>query len=430
MRDILVTLIVFGSIPFIFRRPYIGVLMWAWLGYMNPHRLTWGFAYHMPFSQVIAGVLLLATVFNSQARQRIPMDKLMLVWIIFLVWMGITTALAIYPDYAQSYFIRVVKIQLLTFLTLMLITDLDKLKKLVWVITLSIGFYSIKGGIFTILSGGAFRVWGPPGSFIEDNNGLALSTLMILPLMYYLYSQQQQRLIRYGLLAAMLLSLASAIGSQSRGALLACGAVMGFFWLKSKHKLLTGTLLLLLALIGWNFMPQTWHDRMATLQTYDEDASAMGRINAWIYSINLANDRFIGGGFNSWSDATYQKYSPDADYVVVAHSIYFNVLADHGWLGLILFLTIFFFTWRYLSQVISLTRARTELKDQNTLARMLQVSFVAYFTGGAFLSLSYFDLPWHLVAIAFLLKHHIGEPAAPTPTQRIRSVRYSSKSAA
>lgn len=415
MRDIALLLIVFGSIPFILRKPYIGILMWAWLGYMNPHRLTYGFAYDMPFSQIIAVVLFAAILFNSKDRQKIPMDGLMVVWLFFLAWMTLTTFLAIYPEYAKDYYIRVVKIQLLTFLTLLLINSQDKLNKLIWVIVLSIGFYSIKGGIFTILSGGAFRVWGPPGSFIEENNGLALSVLMILPLMYYLYSKEKRWFVRYGLMAAMFLSFASAVGSQSRGALLAIIAVLGFFWLKTKSKLLTGTLLVILAVVGWHFMPETWHDRMATLQTYDEDSSAMGRINAWIYSINIANDRLLGGGFNSWSDRTFATYSPDAEFVVVAHSIYFNVLADHGWIGLFLFLLIFFLTWRNLSQLIKLTQNQADKKDQHTLAKMLQVSLVAYFTGGAFLSLSYFDLPWHIIAIAFLLKHQSGAAEKPLP---------------
>ena len=42
MRSLVLTLIVFGSIPLIIVKPPVGVLMWSWLGYMNPHRLSWG----------------------------------------------------------------------------------------------------------------------------------------------------------------------------------------------------------------------------------------------------------------------------------------------------------------------------------------------------------------------------------------------------
>ena len=51
------------------------------------------------------------------------------------------------------------------------------------------------------------------------------------------------------------------------------------------------------------------------------------------------------------------------------------------------------------------------------LAKMLKLSMVAYMSGGAFLSLAYFDLPWHIIAMAYLLKHQTnpaftGQPAA------------------
>ena len=39
-----------------------------------------------------------------------------------------------------------------------------------------------KGGAFTLLTAGQFRVYGPPGSIIGDNNQIALALLMVLPL--------------------------------------------------------------------------------------------------------------------------------------------------------------------------------------------------------------------------------------------------------
>lgn len=68
MRDIILTLIVFGSLPFILRNAYIGVLVWSWLSYMNPHRFTWGFAYNFPFAQIVALVLLVAVLFSKEKK--------------------------------------------------------------------------------------------------------------------------------------------------------------------------------------------------------------------------------------------------------------------------------------------------------------------------------------------------------------------------
>ena len=402
MRDILLVALVFASLPFILKRPYIGILVWSWLGYMNPQRLTWSFAYNMPFAQIVALTLLFSLLFTKE-KKTIPINTTTVIWIIFLLWMTLTTILAIYPDRALEFYIRVIKIQAITFLTLMLITNPRRIDLLIWVIALSIGFYSIKGGIFTILTGGQFRVYGPSQSMIGENNALALATLMIIPLFFYLYKTSTNINAKRFLLGCLLLSLISVLGSQSRGALLGICAVGGYFWWQSSSKLFSGLAVLILAMIGFTFMPQSWHERMATIQNYEQDPSAMSRIYAWNYSINLANDKFTGGGLVSWSEQTYKKYEPRATGYFVAHSIYFNVLADHGWTGLILYLLILFLTWQNLSWVIKQTRGDPS-HHFHILAKMIKVSLIAFFSGGAFLSLSYFDLPWHLTALSVLMR--------------------------
>lgn len=401
MRDLFVTLMVLGSLPFIFKRPYIGILVWSWLSYMNPHRLTWGFAYNMPFAQIVA-LVLIAAIFLDKSKKSIPVDKTTIVWGFFLFWMTLSTIFAMYPSSAWAMYDRIFKIQLVTFLTMMLMTDQKKINWLVIVIVLSLGFYSIKGGVFTILTGGGYRVWGPPGSFIEENNSLALATLMVVPLMIYLYQIATDKWLKPLLIIGVILSLASALGSQSRGALLAILALAGYFWISSSYKILTGPLLVMLAIIGFGFMPESWHTRMETIQNYDQDASAMGRINAWEYSINVANDRLFGAGLQSWKLESFMMYAPNPLDVHAAHSIFFGVLGDSGWIGLLLFMTILFMTWGNLNWVIKNT---SSTDHPAKLAKMIKLSMVAYCSGGAFLSLSYFDLPWHLFAIALLMRH-------------------------
>ncbi|EQD61099.1 O-antigen polymerase [mine drainage metagenome] len=90
-----------------------------------------------------------------------------------------------------------------------------------------------------------------------------------------------------------------------------------------------------------------------------------------------------------------------------AHSIYFQVLGEHGFVGLFLFLAIGFFTWRSGSWIIRETRGKPDLHWANTLARMLQVSQIAYATGAAFLSLAYFDLPYYIVVLMEVTKLYI-----------------------
>lgn len=406
MRDILVTLVVFIGCAYTIKKPYIGLLLWAWLSYMNPHRLSYGFAYNMPFAQVTALMLFGSMIFTKD-KKGIPLNSITIPWFIFLFFMGLTSYLGYFQDFALEYYERVVKIQVIVFLTMVLITDMPKLRNLIWAIVVSIGYFSIKGGIFTILSGGSFTVWGPADSMIEGNNELAVAALMTVPLMAYLYQFQEKGWIKKSLLAGMPLSFVAAIGTQSRGALLAFGAVMFFFWMKSDKKIVLAMVFGVLVVAILALMPAKWFKRMDTIETYDQDSSAMGRLNAWEYAFNAANDRLLGMGFDSWSLETFMMYAPNPKDVHAAHSIYFSVLGDHGWIGLLLFLFIFWRSWIFLKRVIKSTDNKPDQVQVNFLARMLQVSFIAYFVGGAFLSLSYFDLPWHLVSFVVILDRFV-----------------------
>jgi probable O-glycosylation ligase (exosortase A-associated) len=371
---------------------------------MNPHRLAWGFAYTMPFAQIVAIILLISLVI-SKDKKRLPANSLVVVWVIFLVWLSISTIFAVYPDLAVLQLQKVLKIQLVTFVTLMLMRDFERVNQLIWVIVFSIGFYSVKGGIFTIMTGGGYHVFGPDGSDIQENNALAVAVLMIIPLMIYLYRYPPRDWVRKIMPYCILFSLASVIGSQSRGAVLAILAVGAFFWWKTKSKLLTAMAFVFLATLVVMFMPQSWHDRVNSISEYQQDSSSMERIRAWEYSIAIANDRLTGGGFASWSPATYYQYEIWSEKAFVAHSIYFSVLNDGGWPGLFIFLLILFLMWRQLHAVIKLTANDPERADYNFLARMLQISIVAFLAGGAFLSLAYFDLAWHFMAITVALNH-------------------------
>lgn len=417
MRDLLIVLILCVGWLYTFKKPYVGVLVWSWLSYMNPHRLAYGFAFNAPFALITALILILVLLFTKE-KQKIPINALTVIWLIFIVFMGVTTLFAFFPENAWIEYVRIIKIQLIIFITIILITDLNKLNQLIWIICLSIGYFSVKGGLFTILTGGSFKVFGPPDSFIGENNALAVAVLMTIPLIIYLHQITHHRWLRMGLLGSAILSFACALGSQSRGALIAFGAVSLFFWLKSRHKFGIGILLAIMAGGLLMFMPESWLGRMNTIQTYEEDASAMGRINAWEYAFNAANHNVLGMGLNSWSPITFAMYAPIPDDVHAAHSIYFSVLADHGWLGLLMFMLIYFMTWRKLSRLIKHTAIDLELREINFLARMLQVSFIAYLVGAAFLSLAYFDLPWHLVSFVILLeKFTTPQNTAPQHTQ-------------
>ena len=404
LRDLLLFGIVFGSIPFILRRPWIGVLMWVWIGVMNPHRLSWGIAYSFPIAQVIAAVTLVALVFSREPL-RLKGGFAAVALASFVLWMCVTTLFALVPESAQLMLERVLKIQLFTFVALLVLYKRIHVIALIWVLVLSIGFYSIKGGLFTLLTGGIYQVWGPADSFIADNNALAVAVTITLPLWAYLFIVHRTWWLRIAIAGALLLSAVSVLGSQSRGALLTIGATALYLWLQSRAKKAAVAIVLVVAgILLVSFMPDTWTERMLTMNVPEEqrDASARGRLDAWGMLTNLAIDRpIVGGGFEPYAREIWDRYHPQYDRPYSAHSIYFSALGEHGFVGLILFLTFWLATWLLARRLARDTANRPEDGWAYWLARMSQASLIAYFVGGAFLDLAYWDVPYYVfVAIA------------------------------
>jgi probable O-glycosylation ligase (exosortase A-associated) len=219
--------------------------------------------------------------------------------------------------------------------------------------------------------------------------------------------------------AAMGLCTLSALGSYSRGALVGILAMLCYLWWKSPKKLLTGGVMLLLLPAAIAFMPAKWSQRMDTIQTYEKDESAMGRINAWKMATNLALDRpLVGGGYDIWNGNIFKRYAPNPDDPHAAHSIYFQALGEHGFVGLALYLGLAFLTVRRCSWIIRQSVKRDDLKWAATLATMVQVSLLGFGVGGAFLSLVYYDVPYYLMALVVctgdLVENTVNAEAAAT----------------
>ena len=403
MRDYLIFAIVFGLLPFIFKRPVIGVLAFTWLSLMNPHRLTYGAAFDFPFAALVAGVTLIGLAFSKEPK-RFPVTNVTVLFIIFTAWITFTTFFALEPKLAWIEWERVMKAFFMVALAMAVLNTEKDIKAFAWVVGLSVAFYGLKGGVFTILSGGVNRVHGPLNSYIADNNDMALALVISVPIIWYLFLNAEKKWLRISLAGVAFFTVVAAVGTYSRGALLAGIAMFVFLWLKGQHKLRTGLALLVILPLILTMMPEQWFDRMQSIGEYKEDASALGRFNAWLFAINVAKNHILGGGFNVFTPGMFFVYAPDPLDPHAAHSIYFRVLGEHGVLGLGIFILFMFFAWRTGTRVQKFCRRKSELKWASDLAGMSQVSLIGFAVGGAFLSLAYFDLYYNIVAILVLME--------------------------
>lgn len=427
MRDGVILLLLVAVTIWSLRQPWIAIMNWTLVSLMSPH-VQFGYAAaDWPVATGVAICALLGLV-TSKEKQNPMIGAAPWCLLAFALWTTATLQFAYYYDDSFPLWVRSMKIWLMIYVTLALVDTRRKLDVFIWMNVIALGYYGVKGGAFTLLTGGNYRVWGP-GGFIEGNNEVALAVIMTIPLMRYLQQQMTNKRLRLVMSGAMGLSAVMALGTYSRGALLGLIAMGSMFWWKSGNRVVWGVLILVLGTAGLSLMPEQWWNRMDTIKTYDADDSAMGRINAWWMAWNLAKDNFFGGGFMVWMPEMFQKYAPVPQDVHAAHSIYFQVLGEHGFIGLMLFLSIGATTWWAARDLVRMGRADPQHQWAADLGGAIQAAMVGYAITGSFLSLAYFDLPYNVMVMAVLARKFVQTQtaaaapprfAAPDPAARMR----------
>jgi probable O-glycosylation ligase (exosortase A-associated) len=422
IRDIAVTLGILGSLPICFLRPWIGILVWAILSFMNPHRLAWDFASDLPFAQLVA-LATLAGFILTRDRKRFLWTRENVLLIALGIWFTITSLFSVYPESAWLKWNEVSKALLMALLCVPLFQDRAKLRILLLTIAASIGFYGFKGGLFVLVTGGRWMVHGPQDTAIASNNDIALALNMCLPLLIYLAREEPRRWAQIMLRAAFVLSVVAVPFTYSRGGMLGLAVVLTvlFFRPKARVFLLATAVAGLFAL--FSLAPAGWLNRVETLNDVESDESANLRLMSWRVARMIAADHpMVGGGLRVLHHReTYDKYLPEYPRAFGhdAHSIYFNLLAENGVVGLGLFLLLVFFSFGTLRRLRRLGRERPDLAWFTNYANMLQASLIAYLATGAFLSVAYFDLAYQLFVIVGILNGMAASQlASPAPVSK------------
>jgi probable O-glycosylation ligase (exosortase A-associated) len=417
MRDLAVFGVVLLGMGATLRYPFVGVLLWAWLTLMVPHENAFGFAQSLPINLMVAVVTLLRWAFSNE-RKVPPLGTFSLV-LLFLIWITINGFQAVDPGWSWPLWDRTWRIILFGILISLTATNRVRIHALIATIVLSLFYYGFKGGLFTLLTGGNYHVVGPDISTIGDNNHLALAILMVIPLANYLRMHLAQRSLRILMTCAMILSLISVLGSYSRGAFLALVGVLFVAWLRAKKKWLYPFVAAAVVIPALAFMPQSYVDRIKTIQTASSDASFEGRVNAWHVAFGYAKDHFpFGAGFSGPElPQVFGQYEPGQD-THAAHSIYFQVLGDNGFVGLAIYLLILLTCFWNSSVIRKRTKGDPELAWAFDLSGMVQLTLFIFCVGGAALSFAYYDLFFMCAGLLSIMRQMIDNQKSSPFRQR------------
>jgi probable O-glycosylation ligase (exosortase A-associated) len=412
LRDIAVLAIYGSLLGLTLTRPFIGVITWYVVSIGSLHKLSYGFSSDLPWAYVTMAVTVVGWIISRKKETKFVATPPILMLIAWGLWVQITTAFALNFAQGEPIWIKFNKIWISTLFMSMFLTSRERILAIVSVLAGCIGFYGAKGALHFLLSG-SLRVDGPPASSLADNNDFGLGCVMMLPLLWYLRTAVPERWQKNAVLVVFGLTLIATFSTDSRGALV--GLIIEFlvFWWKSRQKIRIVAATAVLGAVVYIALPQAYLDRMKTIGTYQNDASAESRLYNWQYAIKVATARpFLGGGMGTFRRDTFQDFGVTIHNALEAHSIYFQALGDQGYPGLLLFLLMWTVTYTSARWIRHRTRGSPDLRWAYDLSFYMQISLVAYAASGAFLSQAYLDLYYALIATTGMTRYVVREALA------------------
>ncbi|MGF1692171.1 putative O-glycosylation ligase, exosortase A system-associated [Photobacterium kagoshimensis] len=421
MRDIVFVVAFLFMLVFAIRRPFIALSLWLWSGLFVPTHWLGGFAASFSYNTAFALLTMLGYCFLRN-KPDFKITGLFVCVLIFCFHTLLTTQFTLaYFELVWLEWIKFFKIILTFIFVCLLVRKKAHFDMVIWAIVLSIGFYGCVEGLKFIASLGGHKIAGPNRHLLSDNNHLAVALCMTIPLAIYLFFQEKNKILKYVLCGITALCVLSVLGTHSRGGLLGLIIIGGYFWMRSGNKVVSLIAICLILSVALFYLPESWFDRMNTIEQADQDGSFMHRVTSWkIHTLMAMDHPVFGGGFKAAQHAhLWQLIALNIDSLsfipspepgekgLAAHSIYFQVIGDHGWLGFMIFALVLLLTYLQLSSIERYYSQDREKHWQYDLAKLLKVSFLAFCAAGAALSLAYLELFWALVAVTNSLYLHL-----------------------
>jgi len=253
-----------------------------------------------------------------------------------------------------------------------------------------------------------------PGSFLTDENDLALTLGMCLP--YPLYMAQsagvssKKKMFFY--IAAVII-VAGIVSTNSRGGFVGLASVVCYMLWMSKQRIRNFLVVIIFAFIAFLAVPSQYIEEIQSI-TEQEDGTRLNRLYLWRVGWTMFADNpvfGVGPGNFSWRVVEYQQQLPDyvpGDQLFgarAAHSLYFTVLPEFGIVGTSIFGLMVFQSF---SRMRKIRKAKTGPPSQKpslevSIASAVTASLVGYFSAGAFISVLYYPHFWYTIGIVAAL---------------------------
>ena len=390
-----------------FVSPLWALMLYLWIAYFRPEMWVWEDSLSTLDISFYAGLLLLVRTVLSPVRFRI--DRRSLLLFAFLLHAGISTWLGVYPAYSWIYYQDFIKSTIITYLISVLAFDYRSLRLIVLTIACSLSFEGAKQGwAQLVLNPGVENANRMP--FLGDNNGVAVGVLMMVPILVALARTAPSRWERWLHRFLAVGMLYRGVSTFSRGGFLAAIALGVAYVARSDKKARALVGAAIAATIVLPVMPDSFWDRMDTITTEEgeeADGSVQGRLHFWGVALKMAQDRPIFGVGHNGFPVAYDRYDPTSAEFGMArgvHSMWMGVLSELGFVGLGLFVALWWVAWRTCQLTKRLAKAGRIRPELGHFAFGLQGAFVVCAVGGSFVNFQYVEIVWHFLGLSMALQ--------------------------
>jgi len=422
MRDLAVIILLPFLVYFSFKRAYIAVGLWLWTSAFKINDLLYGFASSITYNKFFA-IITMMSYFLDKNKPKFNMDKLSLLILIFFIWTTISTMFSnVVSTVVWSRWEILLKIVMFYFFAIAIMHKKKHIDFLIWVLVLSIGVLAAKEGVKFIVSGGSHRFGGIKG-VVGDNNFFAVMILVVLSLNLYLVSQVRNKKIKLALFWGIVFIVLGLISTYSRAGFIGL-IILSLFFLKSSKRKFTWLILFIgIIFSAKTILPDEWFGRMNTVEHAEEDGSFMHRVVVWkMCTVIAIQNPFLGEGFkaNEYLPLWHKYYdyfhildfieTPEPHYnetIRAAHSMYFQVLAEHGFVGLFLFLLILLSAYIKVGFIKSRAKANNMDDWVFNILDKIRLAIIVYCITGSTVASAYFDFFFAVLAMIYTLDHHV-----------------------
>jgi probable O-glycosylation ligase (exosortase A-associated) len=397
--------------------PFVLTLGYEWVELLRPAGIVYGFAKSIPFALLI-GVPAIGSYFLFDRRDAPRAGPVTILTAMLAVWVTLTTTWAAVPEAAWSKWDPTLKTLLFSLFIPFVIRSRNQIEAFVQVYIFSLAANVVTFGAKTLLTGGGYREYlglSATNKLMGEGADLAMASLVMVP--FILFVMKHGRIfpktswVTAGYVGLIVLALATTIGTHERTGLVGMLVLGATVWWYTRYKFRMGLLCLAAAVAIAIAAPASWYDRMSTITADAADRSSQVRLLVWKWTLDYVKVHPFGGGFEVYLIDEISTQREDGtgftQHGRAFHSAYFEMLGEHGWPGIALFLAIIAAAFSGLRQSSRIARKNPEYTWVGDLSRALRCCLLINLACGAFIEIGFEPIIWYLIALSFAVREYL-----------------------